>query len=271
MGFFTKTIDNIVPPVQTTKEIIEEIHETFNTEVERLLAGTKVIGSMDTDKQPLLDKTARLNKFGFGASKDAVEADKESKRLREIRWANEGKRTLNKAILYFQNKYPLYKFITEESVKTICKKYGLIYGDVGNYKGFVPDKNLKQIENFTVEEEDKAFGKRSTDRWGSSKETISYKEHTTMEERERQPRSPYEIGILTHSTGIGSLPFDIAAPRKDFDLTDHEVKDFKISKVTPPDPVVLQPVMYANTKYYLIVTAWGDEASDPLVVNEKMN
>jgi len=34
-----------------------------------------------------------------------------------------------------------------------------------------------------------------------------------------------------------------------------------------PDPVVLYPV----EKGYIIVTAWGDEASDPLVANEQMN
>ncbi|MBK8366268.1 MAG: hypothetical protein IPL10_02335 [Bacteroidetes bacterium] len=34
-----------------------------------------------------------------------------------------------------------------------------------------------------------------------------------------------------------------------------------------PDPVVLQPVHYG----FLIVTAWGDEASDDIVVNPKNN
>ena len=34
-----------------------------------------------------------------------------------------------------------------------------------------------------------------------------------------------------------------------------------------PDPVVLQPVRYG----FLIVTAWGDEASDEMVVNPRNN
>ena len=50
-----------------------------------------------------------------------------------------------------------------------------------------------------------------------------------------------------------------------------ELKDFKLSKIEIPDPVVLQPVMFNKTKYYLIVTAWGDEASDELVVNQNHN
>jgi len=44
-----------------------------------------------------------------------------------------------------------------------------------------------------------------------------------------------------------------------------------ITKIQIPDPVVLCPVMYGSEKYYLIVTAWGKEASDKAVVNQKMN
>jgi len=51
----------------------------------------------------------------------------------------------------------------------------------------------------------------------------------------------------------------------------HEIKDFKISKIEIPDPVVLQPVLFENTKYYLILSAWGQEATDELVVNQKFN
>ena len=39
----------------------------------------------------------------------------------------------------------------------------------------------------------------------------------------------------------------------------------------PPDPVIFQSVLYKGNEYYLIITAWGDEASDELVVNERSN
>lgn len=38
-----------------------------------------------------------------------------------------------------------------------------------------------------------------------------------------------------------------------------------------PDPVVLKPVIYNSQKYYLIVTAWGLEAGDEIVVNSNHN
>ena len=59
---------------------------------------------------------------------------------------------------------------------------------------------------------------------------------------------------------------EIAASVKDFNLTDTEIKDFKVNEnIVVPDPIVLHPVMYNDIKYYLVVTAWGDEASDKLI------
>ncbi len=54
-------------------------------------------------------------------------------------------------------------------------------------------------------------------------------------------------------------------------MTNMEVKDFKLTEREIPDPVVLQPVFFKNKKHYLIVTAWGDEASDDLVKNHNHN
>ena len=68
-------------------------------------------------------------------------------------------------------------------------------------------------------------------------------------------------------------PLEIAAPLEDFNMKGAELKDFKISNIPIkiPDPVVLKPVIFNNNKYYLIVTAWGKEASDEIVVNSKFN
>ena len=50
-----------------------------------------------------------------------------------------------------------------------------------------------------------------------------------------------------------------------------ELKNFKLSKIEIPDPVVLKPVFFKGMKHYLIVTAWGLEASDELVANQNHN
>lgn len=42
---------------------------------------------------------------------------------------------------------------------------------------------------------------------------------------------------------------------------------YKIQNIPAPDPVTLQPVKGG----YLILAAWGDEASDEIVVNQNNN
>ena len=58
----------------------------------------------------------------------------------------------------------------------------------------------------------------------------------------------------------------ICAPIKDMDTKGYKLQGHKLIKDIP-DPVVLQPIENG----YLIVTAWGDEASDPLITNEITN
>jgi hypothetical protein len=142
---------------KTISEIVEEIHETFYTEVDRLLADAKIANSLDTNKQDLIDKCERLKSLGFTNTVEVKEAEKEILRLENLKRGNEEKKTLTEAINYFSFKYPNYKFITEESVRKICKKYNLVYGEISRYIGTVPDKNLKHIEGFKVLEDDECF------------------------------------------------------------------------------------------------------------------
>lgn len=291
---FKKSADNKVVVAEqsanlkgkTTNEIIEEIHESFYTEVDRLLASAKIANSLDTDKQDLLDKCVRLKSLGFNNTKEVKEAEAEIARLDALKAENEAKKTITEAINYFSFKYPNYKFITEESVKKICAKYGLVYGEISKYIGTVPDKNLKHIEDFKVAEEDECCVERLTyfPPWGNSTLSEIYKSTKERKEKQEAERlailnsdNPYQMRALLSGWRSDSMktdeicPLEIAAPLKDFNMTDSEVKDFKISKIQVPDPVVLKPVVYNKRKYYLIVTAWGLEASDELVVNQKMN
>ena len=92
---------------KTTNEVIEEIHETFYTEVDKLLASAKIANSLDTDKQDLIEKCARLKALGFTNTKEVKEAEAEIARLDELKRDNEAKKTLIEAINYFSFKYPM--------------------------------------------------------------------------------------------------------------------------------------------------------------------
>lgn len=254
---------------KTMNEIIEEIHHSFFTEVDNLLASAKISNSLSTDKQVLINKCARLKALGFTKTKEVVEAEAEIKRLDDLKTANKEKETLIKAINYFSFKYPHYKFITESSVKEICEKYNLVYGEISKYIGDVPNVNLKHIEDFKISENDECYLHKVTHLDFMSSRVVrekfmDFKEYKSITSELNQ------MHFSWRETNE-KCPLEIAAPLKDFNMDESEVKGFKISKIEIPDPVVLKPVIFEGQKHYLIITAWGLEASDEIVVNNKMN
>ncbi len=261
-----KTARPVVSSKRPMSEIIEEIHESFYTEVDRLLQEAKISKSNYTTKQSLIDKCNRLKAQGFTKTAEVVEAEVEIERLNKIERENKDKQDLVEAINYFSFHYPNYKFITEESVKKICEKYNLIYGSVDRYIGTVPDKNLKHIEDFKIKEEDELWEYSLTFRsWGNTETKRVSKQKADSEE------GYYERSSSYYFNNKRKCSLEIAAPRKDFDLKDHEIKDYKISKVEIPDPIVLKPVVFKGKEYRLVVTAWGEEAKDELVFNQRNN
>jgi hypothetical protein len=238
---------------KTTEQIIAEIHNDFDTASERLLQEAKeIIGSKDTGKAD------RLRQLGFTKSLPVKETEEMRKTQMKSKW-------LAERVAYFSQWYPHNKFITEEAVEVICNKYGLVFADAGYYKGDVPEKNLREMEQFTLRKEDMTeqpfdfgraigliqsrmaaswdpFGRSFVIDWGEpgmgrGEETVNPKAH-----------------------------FKICAPESDFDMTLLTKKGHKL-ELNIPDPIVLQPVQGG----YLIVTKWGLEASDDLVKNEKSN
>jgi len=79
----------------------------------------------------------------------------------------------------------------------------------------------------------------------------------------------YGNNVELHGKGVVSrrMGLKICAPIADMDTTQMRITDGYKMEVVIPDPVVLQPVKGG----YFIVTAWGDEASDEIVVNSIQN
>lgn len=198
---------------------IEQVHSEFDSAHKVLIEQAKKIISGTDDK---VEKAIRLQKAGFGKVVEVKENEQEA-RIKLL--AEQTARIVE----YYSRKYPLNKFITSEQVMIIAEKYNLVLGNVSDFIGFVPDKNLREIEKFKCDEADK------------------------------EPE--YSNGISNASA------LKIVAPEKDFDMTGKRVQNRVISEIPVPDPIVLQPVKYG----FLILTAWGDEASDPIVVNNINN
>jgi hypothetical protein len=236
----------------TTAEIVEQIHHEFNTEGERLLEMAKEILSFEHND----DKAKRLRSLGFGAVKEVEKADKI---LKQKRNAN----AIAAQVQYFLQHYPQNRFINEDGVKRICEKYGLLCADVSKYIGTVPDDKLMEIENFKLRQEDVVYKKIYFSGISTIETIISKKEYDDF--YGGYGPNGYQSNshnIMNYSREDTSSKLLICAPVKDFKLDAYEnVDGYKIKREIP-DPVVLKPV----TGGYLIVAAWGPEASDEEVI-----
>lgn len=237
--------------------IIDQIHSDFLTEVDKLLEQAKISKPIEIVNEELEQRANRLQKLGFTSVADVSKIQQIRTQVSAIKLENEQKASLVRAIDYYSLHYPNYKFITEESVKVICKKYNLVYGEVKDYIGTVPEKNLKQIEQFRLREEDMVYKDSFTGEYVNH-EIVSFYVNNSSNWQGYNPLYRYT------SVSI----FGIVAPQKEFNMTKRKIENYQ---VVIDDPIVLHPVIFDNKKHYLIVTAWGQEASDEIVVNHKMN
>lgn len=279
------------PQADTSKKEVKypaevlEIHHAFETAGEALLAEAKgILKQCDTQS---INKGKRLLNLGFKQAKEAVNA---------MPYLGKGEtaQSVFDLVMHYQMRYPNNKFITEKQVEAICKKWKLECAPIDRFKGFVPEKNLRDIEGFKFVGGDKRPSLvKVLSAWNvtgfnffllpfsgafSIHRNLGLKlipaDHPKLYwQRDRLFGVYNEDGTMGYVEWFKEYNFDnlmICAPKKDMDLKGLNKVGavFQLGQIKHvPDPVVLQPVKGG----YLIVTAWGDEASDENVVNEKMN
>lgn len=234
---------------------VEEIHKEFNSAGENLVKQANAIVA-----KGLLDDNSnarKLNDLGFTQCKEVVIL----KRLESI------KRDADLAESY-QIKYPQYKFITKDIIDKLCKKYKLLFGVVERYKNRIPLKNINDILSFNVKDED-CNEKNNGLFWPTqSMHMLNIFGYGQLEsdsekvEREKKEKEDHE----KRNKKSYDRKLSICASRGMMDLRGAKIEGNEIKEIVK-DPIVLHPVKGG----YLIVTAWGNEASDELVVNEIMN
>lgn len=214
---------------------VQDVHDEFDNAQEDLLEQAKAVleEEQTTEEQELL----KLKMLGFYNLPGTKEASKKQAEKRE------SKETL-KLVAYYKENYPNYRFITEGKIKAICKKYGLIFGDVRHYVGTIPAKNRKEIIDFdkfcNLKEEDYRYCRRST----FSGEIIPIK------------YSLYEAMVKYDPTNLTTdKTMRIVAPLSEFNLEDKEIVDYEV-RLIDKDPIVLMPCNGG----YLIVSKWGNES-----------
>lgn len=252
-----------------------QIHHEFEAAAGKLLQQANSI--IDEAKTIDSTKVSRLEKLGFVKVGQVAE-------LKPILQKAELSKEQIELLNYYRINYPLSKFIAEAQVKEICHKYNLVCGEVNRFTGFVPEKNLREIEGFKLKEKEQnclVFDNglvfenaeiRRVNGWfhifkiDGDPYDFSFQSEDGVRfygtPRSRNPFNlPSDLWVQSMEVKKG---FQICAPVKDMDISGLELSEgYKLQKKHIPDPVVLQPVKGG----YLIVTAWGDEASDPIVVN----
>jgi len=250
---------------KTMNAIVEEIHDMFNTASDRAVT---VAQEIMASKAPVRSDAEALRALGFRQAAPVVLAEKEHSRTKMAQEESD-------IVMYYQQRYPGYKFILEKQVQEICKKYNLVCGAVARYKGDVPSKNVQEITQFNmcnpIHPEDRTYV-RTYPNSISGPSTSSYEEYQRyIQKIEDRQKGAEEISIhMWHLSMYESIvtenkSYNICAPLKDMDMSKAQLQGYKVMDI--PDPVVLYPVRGGA----IVVSKWGIEAEDETVINQKMN
>lgn len=269
---------------KTANDVVIEIQNEIDTAQDRLLQQAKDIIAY---RQPLQNKKAeRLAAVGFINSTPVI-TNLENKNILV--------KTREQAnfIEYYKQNYPFQKFITEDELKRICKKYNLIYMPVENYAKDVPEANLIEIENSKQRmpqdapenllwcelKKDNSFFLTSRSGggwcgiWGSEWYRIPKKINgiNFFSNFNADTYLKNEFGFTTDYLVKSVKNFSqnrqglfIAAPKSHFKGVDKSIFSFIPE---PKDPIVFRFVKGGIQ----VLSKWGLEGQDEVFVNEKLN
>jgi len=238
----------IISRLKTEGEIIQEIHNAFDSAQDRLLKEAEEVlkKAQEEEQEKAMTLGMRYDKIGFKNTPDALVAKEIKKSLSESR-------ETASMIVYYKNNYPFLKFLTIQELDSICEKYGLIHMEVDKYIKQVPEKNLLDIE--------KAQGLKYKDRDDVNRESrIGYSLRFGLYEYDRERK---------RLDDIVEVKLQIAAPPSHFDLKDMvKSNDNKYKYVRE----VKDPIVFRYVKGGIqVITKWGLEASDDSLIVDKMN
>lgn len=272
---------------KSDKEIIEEIHSSFDNAQEELLQQAMKI--INDTKSNLSSKAERLEAIGFTAS-ELVKRNKANKGT-ILESSNDAE-----LVNYYKQNYPFQKFLKVSQLEEICKKYNLIFAPISSYKEDVPDKNLSEIENSKVllrsdEAKDYEWCEISTHSYilpGSPflsifdkafyliDRKVEDKNFNFYSDADKYLKKKYNINSSKYLVDTvrnfkeNRQGLFIAAPKSHFDLKGLQNKGLgflSVSITEVKDPIVFRYVRGGIQ----VLSKWGLEAEDEMLQNEILN
>lgn len=244
-----KSITSKVKQMVTPAPTVEEIHrEVYSIHSVLLKESEEIAKEVIEDNERLLTAKGILE-LGFHQAKNIGDPIRAANKIETLKT--------------YQHEYPNYKFIDKESIVKICEKYCLYLCDVRDFIAEIPFKNQKEIMAFRVKEKHLLnYDRFDHPHW-------MFRGELTPEQKTSYSNMviKYEQDIINADQSenlMGCFGLKIIAPESQIDMRNKKKIGFQI---VAEDPIILQPVKEG----FLIVTAWGEEAKDESVVNQKMN
>jgi len=279
---------------------VADIHQEIDTAEDRLFEQAEQIisGLKPTPEMEAEMKAQRLELQGFVGTPLVKKLKKVKEERNEINRQIITTKADAELIRYYKFNYPFQKFLTISELDRICKKYNLIYAPVSNYIKDVPEKNLKEIEDvktlFKSDSQNNLFLLKVKWFWQSCplnirillrKEVeyrpLSYSYGTPSLSEADVANTLKNLGYKGNYSGyiyssaiireVERQGLFICAPRSHFKLSGlfkRGTLGFFNSKTWEvKDPIVFR---YCRGGVQ-VITKWGLEAEDDVLVNEKLN
>ena len=187
-----------------------------------------------------------------------------------------------------------HKFLLDAQLERVCEKYNLYVRDPEFFLGDIPESNIRDIMAFSVYLKDvEVFYGQGQGVLVDSKTEYAYKkrfmeDNMHLLKHERVLLGPdtglfakqgvdncvVPINVITRSRAFGH-PIQIAAVKPLFIDTAFEKSQARIisyEELAPKNQVELDPIVLCKVKKgWIVITAWGDEANDELIINPKLN
>lgn len=175
---------------------------------------------------------------------------------------------------YARKYHNQYKFIFKPQLARVCEKYNLFVRDTRYFMGDIPEKNIKEMMGFKAYINDLDIGPGNF-----IKNRIQWLHHfrNCFEGLDDINYKNEKVKIsIKHfrENGLGHL-IQIAAVKSLFHEEAFQISNSRIlneREMAAMYQVELDPIVLCQTIHgYIIITAWGDEANDELVVNQNNN
>lgn len=159
---------------------------------------------------------------------------------------------------YKQKYNGIYKFILKPQLERVCEKYNLYVRNPKFFLGDIPEKNIVDIMRFKVYIDDIL----NNDQQNKTPSPFGYDSVKTIDIKDF---SKYGLNGLIEIAAVKSLFSD-----ESFKVSKDRI--IGLTEIEPKHQVDLDPIVLCRTLHgYIIITAWGDEANDELVLNVNNN